>query len=124
MKYYWLNISFKEPSFKTFDVITQIMGVSPEPWKKSRFAADEPHTWSYLVVSTGEKPYFDFVNVFLDLLEPQFEELLKIGIEKDDISFQLTYIYTLQCSLGFNAQEMLRLGESGIGLAIDCFEEK
>jgi hypothetical protein len=100
------------------------MGVSPEPWEVRRFAADEPQLWSYLVVSNEEEPCFDFVNVFLDLLEPRFEALQKLGIEKDDISFQLTYLYKLQCSLGFNAQEMLRLGASGIGLAIDCFEER
>jgi len=71
-----------------------------------------------------EAPYFDFINVFLDALEPKIDELLKLGVTKDDITFWLLYEYDQQCGMEFHPQEMKRLGESGIVLCIDCWQTK
>jgi hypothetical protein len=124
MKYHRLCIGYDKPGFETFDAITQLLGVTPEPWEKHWFGSEEPDLWSYLVVSDEEAPYFDFIHVFLDLLEPKLDALLQLGIEKKSISLSLTCLYTHQCALGFDAQEMLRLGQSGLSLSIDCYEEK
>ncbi|NVO31693.1 hypothetical protein [Hymenobacter lapidiphilus] len=124
MKYHRIFIGYDEPSFDTFNAVSQLMGVEPEPWEKDWFSPEEPNSWSYLVFTDDDAPYFDFINVFLNLLEPKFAALLQLGITKDRISLTLAYLYKHQCALGFDAQEMLRLGASGIGLAIDCFEEK
>lgn len=124
MKYHRLFIGYDKPGFETFDAITQLLGVAPEPWVKRWFGSKKPASWSYLVVSDDKAPYFDFINVFLDLLEPKLDALLQLGIEKESISLSLTYLYTHQCALGFNAEEMLRLGRSGFTLSIDCYEEK
>ncbi|MET4105139.1 hypothetical protein [Hymenobacter sp. UYP22] len=124
MKYHRLLIGYDNPSFETYDAITQLLGVAPEPWEKHWFSAEEPDSWSYLVISNEEAPYFDFINVFLDLLEPKLDALLQLGVEKANISLSLTYQYTHQCALGFDAQEMLRLGQSGLGLSIDCHEDQ
>lgn len=124
MKYHRISIGYDTPSFVTFDAITQLLGVSPEPWRRYWFSPEAPNGWSYLVTSEDEAPYFDFINAFLDLLEPKLDSLQLLGIEKGNISLSLTYLYSHQCSLAFDAQEMLRLGRSGIGLSIDCYEEK
>ena len=93
------------------------MGVEP-------VEAAEYGVWTYSVDIEDEAPYFDFVNVFLDLLEPRFEKLSEMGIAKDKIIFWLLYKYEHQCALGFGPQELQRLGASGIALNIDCWETK
>lgn len=78
--------------------------------------------WTYTVDTDDEEPYFDFINKFLDILEPKFNELNELGIDKSNITFWLLYEYDQQCGLEFHPQEMKRLGESGIVLCIDCWQ--
>lgn len=68
-----------------------------------------------------EKP-IDFINVLLDILEPNFSKLKVLGIEKHDILLWLVYEYQHQCAMSFHPEEMERLGKSGIALNIDCHE--
>lgn len=51
------------------------------------------------------------------------EALDAINISSADILFWLVYGYQAQCAMEFHPMELLRLGESGIHLNIDCFEE-
>lgn len=80
--------------------------------------------WFYRVTEDEEGPSFDFINNFLDIIEPNYTELTKLGVTKDDILFWLVYEYDQQCAMEFHPQEMKRLGESGIGLNIDCHQRK
>ena len=124
MKFYNLHIDF-EPSWDTYNRITEVLNVIPRDFEKSRFNIhDEPSNWHYQIVEDEEvtdKP-IDFINVLLDIVEPNFSKLKRVGIEKDNILFWLVYEYQHQCSMEFHPEEMERLGKSGIGLNIDCLD--
>ncbi len=121
MKYYNLYINF-EDSFETYNAVTKIMGVIPAKNSPSKFRASLYDTWWYQVVEKESDSSFDFINVFLDLIEPNFNKLAELNIKKSDILIWLVYEYGKQCSMEFHPQEMKRLGESGIVFNIDCFE--
>jgi hypothetical protein len=115
-------------SVEKYNKITEILNVKPtdfyEKTKSIYVNNDYFDVWTYQIISNEEEEYFDFINEFLDLLEPKFDELSKVGILKSDITFWLFYEYDQQCSLSYNSQEMKRLGESGIGFNIDCMIKK
>ena len=116
MKYYQLVI-FTDDTADTYQKITHLLGVEPIEEK-------EYGVWTYSVDKEDESAPFDFINIFLDLLEPRFEKLGELGVTKNKILFWLLYAYEHQCALGFSPQEMQRLGANGIALNIDCWEPK
>ncbi len=121
MKYHRLYID-TDGTIETYDKITKLLGLEPsEIDKKSKFG--QPYSlWTYEVVTDDEDAYFDFINKFLDILEPRFSELETLGVTKDNILFWLLYEYDQQCAMEFHPQEMKRIGESGIHLNIDCWQ--
>jgi hypothetical protein len=124
MKYYNLHIDF-EPSWDTYNQVTKLLGVTPQKYKKTKFdKSDEPTIWTHQIEREDEDEYLDFINLFMDMLEPQFDELLKLGIDRENILIWLVYVYTEQCALEFSPDEMKRLGEAGISFNIDCHEIK
>jgi hypothetical protein len=58
-----------------------------------------------MVTETDTDPYFDFINSFLDLLEPKFADLEKLGVTKDKILFWLLYEYDQQCGWNFTLKK-------------------
>lgn len=120
MKYYNLYIDC-EDSFDTYSAVTKIMGVVPAKNIPSKFSCNLHNTWWYQVVEKERDSSFDFINIFLDLIETNFNKLAELHIKKSDILIWLIYEYDKQCSLEFHPQEMKRLGESGIAFNIDCF---
>ncbi|WP_026461430.1 hypothetical protein [Adhaeribacter aquaticus] len=112
-----------DDTLNTYNTITQILGIAPTEFKSNNKFDNSYGVWTYSVDINDEEPYFDFINNFLDILEPKFDSLEKIGIQKDDISFWHLYEYDQQCSMEFQPLEMKRLGESGITLCIDCWEK-
>lgn len=116
MKYYNLHITTN--NFETFQKVTTLLNVIPLE------NPDDFSLWTYQVTEDDEAEYFDFINNFIDILEPNFERLKSIGINKEDIIIWLFYEYEQQCSMSFNPQEMKRLGQSGISFNIDCIETK
>jgi hypothetical protein len=125
MKYQNLYIDF-EPSWETYNQVTDIIGLPPKEHEKFWFqTSDEPSTWCLQLVEDEEKDiYHDFINIFMDLLEPNFDRLKKLGIDKENILVWLVYEYELQCALEFNPKELERLGKNGIAFNIDCQERK
>ncbi len=124
MKYYNLHIDF-ESSWDTYNQLTNLLGVTPQKYQKTRFyKSDEPSIWTYQIEREDEEEYFDFINLFIDMVEPKFDELLKLGIDKENILIWLVYVYTEQCALGFSPDEMKRIGDTGISFNIDCHEIK
>ena len=123
MKYYNLYIHL-ENSSETYEAITEIIGVNPTKTSPSKFDTNAFDTWWYQVIESEHDSSIDFINIFLDLIEPNFDKLANLGIQKSNILIWLVYEYDKQCSLEFHPQEMKRIGELGIGLNIDCFEYK
>lgn len=124
MKIYNLHINF-EPSWDTYNKITEVLNVVPREFEKSKFDIhNEPGIWHYQIVEDEEDSDIpiDFINVFLEIIEPNYSKLKGIGIEKGSILFWLVYEYQHQCALEFHPEEMERLGKSGIGLNIDCLD--
>jgi len=125
MKYYNLYIAF-ESNWDTYNKVTELLGRNPQKHKKSKFDKNnEPSMW-WLQLKEDEEGenYVDYINIFMDLLEPNLESLRKIGIEKKDILIWLVYEYDHQCALSFLPNELERLGKNGIALNIDCLEKK
>lgn len=123
MKYHQLFIHF-ENNPETLAAVTTLMGVEPMPNSPSVVSPDVHDTWWYMVSTDEAAESFDFINVFLDLLEDKYEALAALGIQRTDIQFWLVYEYTHQCAMEFRPQAMQRLGASGIALNIDCYEVK
>ncbi|MCO6468474.1 MAG: hypothetical protein J5I54_06470 [Bacteroidales bacterium] len=97
------------------------MGLQPTETEKDKISQDRYSSWMYMVTESDSDPDYDFINSFLDILEPQFAGLEKLGVTKDKILFWLLYEYEHQCAMMFIPQEMARLGQSGIHLNIDCW---
>jgi len=124
MKYYNLYIHF-EPSWDTYNRITEIIGQQPQEYKQSHFEKSNiPSTWWIQLNQDEEDSPIDFINVFMDLLEPNFEKLNEIGIRNNDIVIWLVYEYDKQCSMEFDSEELERIGRNSITLCIDCLERK
>ncbi|WP_200974471.1 hypothetical protein [Echinicola sp. 20G] len=120
MKYYQLFID-TDNNAETYNRVTDILGLQPTKSEKNKTSEDRYSTWMYIVTETETDPYFDFINNFLDILEPKFANLEKLGVTRDKILFWKLYEYDQQCGMEFHPQEMVRLGQSGIHLNIDCW---
>lgn len=116
MKYYQLFIQ-TDNSKELYNSVTTILGLQP-----TEDEAISYEIWMYCISEAEDEPTVDFINIFLDILEPNFEQLEQLGITKDNINFWLIYEYDKQCGLEFHPQEMARLGQNGIHLCIDCYE--
>ena len=124
MKYYNLHIDF-EPSWETYNAITRLLGVVPKKHERHRLdKSDHPSDWWYQMVEDDDESPVDFINVFLDLLEPNLAALEALGVMRENILFWLFYEYEHQCAMAFLPREMERLGKSGIALNIDCIERR
>lgn len=115
MKYYQMFID-TDGTKAQYDAVSGILGLKPDS-EQTDFK-----TWMYMVQEGEDDPYYDFINNFLDILEPQLKALSAIGITKEDILFWLVYEYEHQCAMSFAPKQMQRLGQHGIHLNIDCHE--
>ena len=122
MKYYRLHIDSKN-SFEIYSKITEILGVKPTEFESKNNLTDLYSLWTYCVDEEDEAPYYDFINNFLNIIEPKFAELKTIGIKKKHITFWMNYEYDQQCGMEFHPKEMKRLGKSGIVMCIDCWQK-
>lgn len=122
MKYYQLFIDTDHDS-ETYNSVSELLGLQPTEDERKRISKDRYSTWMYMVTVSESEPPFDFINNFLDILEPKFGELENIGVTRDKILFWMLYEYDQQCCMEFHPQEMIRLGQSGIHLNIDCWTE-
>lgn len=120
MKYYQLLID-TDNNFETYNSVTELLGLQPTEDEKDKASKERYRTWMYVVTEAETDQYFDFINNFLDILEPKFSDLEKIGTTRDKILFWMLYEYDQQCAMEFHPQEMTRLGQSGINLNIDCW---
>jgi hypothetical protein len=113
---YKLQISFS-PSKQTLEEVSTILGMN--------YLSNEAHPsqWIYEVERLESDDYFDFINLFLNMLETKYPALEKLNIKRGDISFWMLYEYDHQCNLEFDPQSMKRLGENGITLCISCWQK-
>jgi len=116
-----LQINFT-PSNETYDLITEIIGVKPTDKGFEKTRQESPNTWTYQVIEEQDDPFYDFINIFLDLLEYKYDKLAEIGIKRSDISFWYLYEYDQQCNMEFDPIRLKRLGENGITLCISCWD--
>jgi hypothetical protein len=108
---YILKIHCKQ---QQIDTVTNILGLAP--------SRNEFSYWEFILIEKESDPYIDFVNKFLDLLEGKYEQLSKIGVERDGIEVWALYKYDQQCNLEFSPEQMKRLGEHGITFCISCWQ--
>jgi hypothetical protein len=108
---YWLNINAPIDVHSKLDEILNV--------KSEKTNGD---SWIWIVVQEEHDDYFDFINIFLNILTSKKEELSEIGISFSDITFWMIYWYDSQCNIEFDAERMKRLGDYGIGLCISCYD--
>jgi len=118
--YYKLQIAF-DPSIQTFNKLTDILGVQPID-NLFNFPNNIPASWAYEVIDDKTDEYYDFINIFLDILETKYSELEKLNIKRSDISIWLLYEYDQQCNMEFDPQRLKRLGDNGISFCISCWD--
>lgn len=121
MKYHRLHID-TDGTQNNYNEISKILGVQPTDFPRSKFDNNPFDMWTYAVDVADEDLYYDFINKFLEILEPKFVDLEKLGVTKDKITIWLLYEYYGQCAMEYHPKEMKRLGESGIALCIDCWQ--
>jgi hypothetical protein len=121
MKYYRLDITTNNKA-GTYNKITNLLGLQPDKFVPNKISTDPYSIWTYSVNEDEAKEGAPFN--FLDILEPKFDELEKLGVAKSDITFWYLYEYEKQCSMEFHPAEMKRLGNCGIVLCVDCWETK
>ena len=80
-------------------------------------------SWMFSKETKDDAPYFDFINEFLDILEPNFSQLDELEINRNDISLWHLYEYENQCNMEFHPSDLKRLGECVITLCISCWEK-
>ena len=120
MNYYRLDIR-TENDISKYNAISSLLQLSP---RKLNLEDNLQYAvWSYEVLVKDEDNSYDFINNFLDILEPKFGELEKKQIIRSDITFWFLYEYDQQCNMEFNPKEMKRLGENEITLCISCWEK-
>ena len=123
MKYYDLIID-TDNSKNHYDMISDVLNVLPNLENTKSHNNDEFSIWTYRIQIDEHDDDSHTIDRLLDLIEPKMDELFQIGINKNEILIWLLYEYTHQCALGFSPNELLRLGQLGIALNIDCWSEK
>jgi hypothetical protein len=103
-----------------YQKVSEILNVKPTLFDKEN---DEKTLWCYGIDEENEDDYIDFINLYLDILEPKFTKLKEIGIKRSEISIWRIYEYEHQCAMEITPQEMKRLGNNEITLCIDCFQK-
>ena len=122
MKYYnKLQINF-DASIDTFNSITDLLGTIPTDKNFNSFPNNIPNTWTYQINTIAQDNYFDFINIFLDILENKYKKLADLGIQKNDISIWHLYEYDQQCNMEFDPTRLKRLGDNGITFCISCWD--
>jgi len=122
MNYYRLHIT-TDGTADNYNEISKVLGIQPTDFPKGKFNKNPFDLWTYCVDETDDGPYYDFINKFLDILDPKFADLEKLGVTRDKITFWRVYEYDQQCGMEYHPQEMKRLGESGIVMCIDCYQK-
>jgi len=121
MNYYRLDIDTGNVVSK-YHALSELLEVIPATVNENEKLAYS--VWSHSVENSDEQiSRFDFINNFLDILEPKFPELEKLKIERSDITIWFLYEYDQQCNMEFNPNDMKRLGENGITLCISCWQK-
>jgi hypothetical protein len=115
-----LEISF-EPSVDTFNQLTTILGVKPSN-DFTGFPDNIPSCWTHVAIDDKPDEYFDFINIFLDILDRKYSVLEKLNIKRSDISIWMLYEYDQQCNMEFDPKRLKRLGDNGITLCISCWD--
>jgi hypothetical protein len=94
--------------------VQSILGI---PFKMGKYAMD------YRIEKEVDKGYYDFIKVFMDILEPHLQKLFEIGLKTDSISIWALYRLSENndINLEYNPESLKRLGDNGISLCISCY---
>lgn len=112
---------YTHDSQEIYTKISEILGVEPAEFPEDKGTEKEFSLWTYCHDQHENDPYFDFINHFLDILEPKLDQLKALGINSDDITYWYLYEFDKQCAMEFEPEDMKRLGKNGIALCIDCW---
>lgn len=107
-KYCQLRI---ESSNENYPKISKILGVRPISYDIG---------WVY-EIELNELSYIDAINDFLHILNDRYDELKKIHISTNDISFWILIENDGQSNIEFEPKFMKNIGGKGISLCISVW---
>lgn len=77
----------------------------------------------HMTIEENSSDYRYALNKFVSIIETNLEQLKKIGIKEDQISFWYMYEYEQQCNMEFDPTIMKQIGNLGVVLCISCWEK-
>lgn len=66
----------------------------------------------------------DPIIFYSNLVSEKMEALLRSGIDKEDIRFELLYEYYGQCNLELTSNQIQALTKTGLSINISCWESE
>ena len=66
----------------------------------------------------------DPIIFYSNLVSEKIKDLLKSGIDKDDIRLELLYEYNGQCNLELTSDQIQALTKTGLSINISCWESE
>ena len=111
---YWLQIPCDDP------VIPKIESLFGQP-STSRYKHYEIEG----VIEYGENynydAYVNYIMLFCSIVKQHKEELIKIGVNLNDITIWQINHYDSQCNLEYSPEDMKAMGELGITFCVSCY---
>ena len=62
------------------------------------------------------------ISHFLNIIEGKYDQLLRLGIKRENITLWIIYEYDNECNMEFHSEDTKRLGENGITLCVSCYQ--
>jgi len=111
---YTYKLQIITPSIKDALKVSKILGVEATHITNAY--------WELEITEKKSDPPIYFIDLFIDYLTGNYDELVKIGIVRDNISISMTYKYDQQCNMEFSPEEAKKVGRHGIKLGISCWK--
>lgn len=112
---YYYEIRILNASKNQIEQIDEILGIK---------SISTINTWNHeVIIEDGDRSQYSFIDDFLSILAGKYDQLERIGIDRDSITFWMTYVYEHQCNMEFDPVKLAGMGREGITLCISCWEK-
>lgn len=111
---YYYSLKIQTSSDSQIEEITKIIGLK----------SNRPELgWEIEISRHQDDLPIPFINNFLGILSGKYNDLERIGINRENISIWILYEYEEQCNMEFCPSDLQKIGNEGITLCISCWEK-
>ncbi|HYG14885.1 MAG TPA: hypothetical protein VEC12_03960 [Bacteroidia bacterium] len=111
---YWLQIPCDDPDIPKIELLFGQPSTSQYRHYKIEGLVEYIENFNY-------DTYVDYIMLFCSMVKQHKQELIKIGVDLNDIRIWQLNHYDNQCNLFYSAEQMKAMSELGIALCVDCF---